>query len=58
MGFTEMEGNGGYAETTNIVGRLIRSHRRAHPSGFPSNLARPRCELCLRRWGSNHGLHG
>ena len=31
--------------TPALVGRLIRSHQRAHPSGFPSNLARPRANF-------------
>ena len=56
--FPKLKVTADYTDTTNIVGRLIRSHQRAHPSGFPSNLARPRCELCVRRWGSNDGLHG
>src|SRR4029077_6928198 len=37
------------------VGRLIRLHQGSHPSGFPSNLARPRCELCVRHRPSELG---
>jgi len=47
---SERENSGAaFLLTLALVGRLIRSHQRVHPSGFPSNLARPRCELCVRR---------